>query len=381
MAARLAAVVRELPGVEITRPVQANAVFARATRGGHRGAAAAVRLLHLGRGHRRGALDVRLGHHSRPMSMRSSPQSATRLGRSRRIRGVAKRTDVDLSLSLSKAQEAERLGIAQRRLLALRPSAGGLIGDGTLGPPVCLVFEGWDAAGKGGAIRRLTGPLDPRHVSRPVRRARPREEKRHHFLWRFWPPLPGLGRDDGVRPLLVRPRAGRAGRGIRHATASGGAPTTRSTSSSARWPTRGWCVVKFWLHISDEEQLRRFEAAEDDPLKAWKLTDEDWRNREKRPAYEQAVPTMLQRTEHVPAPWGLISAEDKRHARVAVLEATVAAIEQGMRDRGAVRSRSTARSRSDRGAHRVRPRAGQPDRRAHRLQRRPRASVRRSTPA
>jgi polyphosphate kinase 2 (PPK2 family) len=96
----------------------------------------------------------------------------------------------------------------------------------------------------------------------------------------------------------------------------------------------GMILVKFWLHISEEEQLKRFERRAKDPLKAWKLTDEDWRNREKRGAYTQAVEDMVARTDHELGHWQLIEADSKRHARVRVLETTIAEIEDGMRQRG-----------------------------------------------
>jgi polyphosphate kinase 2 (PPK2 family) len=93
-------------------------------------------------------------------------------------------------------------------------------------------------------------------------------------------------------------------------------------------------LVKLWLHISDAEQLGRFKRREADPLKSWKLTAEDWRNREKRPDYERAVEDMLDRTDHSLARWQLVEAESKRYARVKVIETVVAEIEQGMRTRG-----------------------------------------------
>jgi AMP-polyphosphate phosphotransferase len=96
----------------------------------------------------------------------------------------------------------------------------------------------------------------------------------------------------------------------------------------------GMIIVKFWLHISDEEQLKRFEGRQKDPLKAWKLTEEDWRNREKRDAYAQAVEDMVARTEHELGHWHLIEADSKRYARVRILEAVIADIESGMRERG-----------------------------------------------
>ena len=96
----------------------------------------------------------------------------------------------------------------------------------------------------------------------------------------------------------------------------------------------GMILVKFFLHISDEEQLRRFKRRERLPLKRWKLTDEDWRNREKRPEYVQAIEDMLERTDHVHARWQLVEADSKRYARVKVVETTVSEIEAGMRERG-----------------------------------------------
>ena len=93
-------------------------------------------------------------------------------------------------------------------------------------------------------------------------------------------------------------------------------------------------LVKFWMHISDAEQLRRFERRRDDPLRVWKLTDEDWRNRKKRKQYERAVEDMLARTSHDAAPWHLVEADDKRYARVKVIETVCRSIEDGMAARG-----------------------------------------------
>ena len=96
----------------------------------------------------------------------------------------------------------------------------------------------------------------------------------------------------------------------------------------------GMILVKFWMHISPEEQLHRFEKRQDDPLKSWKITDDDWRNREKRPLYEEAVEDMLERTEHEQAPWHLVEGDDKRFARVKVIETVNAEVERGMRECG-----------------------------------------------
>jgi AMP-polyphosphate phosphotransferase len=241
--------------------------------------------------------------------------------------------DVDLTKKLSKSEGLKRLQTKQRRLLALRLQAGGLIGDGSLGPPVAVVFEGWDASGKGGAIRRLTGPLDPRHVHVAQFAAPSEREKRHHFLWRFWPALPGWGgmtvfdRSWYGRVLVERVEGFATEREWRRAY-------DEIVAFERMLTDEGVVLIKFWLHLTEAEQLQRFRSRENDPLKRWKLTDEDWRNLAKRPAYEQAVSEMLGNTDHKPAPWRLIAAENKPYARVAVLNAVVEAVEQGLRDSG-----------------------------------------------
>ena len=237
--------------------------------------------------------------------------------------------DADLSRRLSKDEEAKRLGKAQRRLLHLRLINGGQLNEGRLGPPVCIVFEGWDAAGKGGAIKRLVEPLDPRHVHVAPFAAPTPDELRHHFLWRFWPPLPGWGgmtifdRSWYGRVLVER---------------------VENLATEVQWrrayeeindfehtlAEEGMIVIKLWMHMSHEEQLRRFERRRDDPLKSWKLTDEDWRNREKRAEYDEAVSDMLRLTSGPLAPWDVISSENKRNGRVEVIETVIRRMEEGM---------------------------------------------------
>jgi polyphosphate kinase 2 (PPK2 family) len=246
---------------------------------------------------------------------------------------MASLNDVDLSLKLSSHEASERLERAQKRLLALRLQCGGLIGDGTIGPPLLVLFEGWDASGKGGAIRRLTAPLDPRHFKVSEFAAPSEREQRHHFLWRFWPGVPGRGGMcifdrtyygrvlvERVEGFATKPEWKRAYREI--------VEFERSLCAE------GVVIVKFWMHISAEEQLARFNARAEDPLKAWKLTDDDWRNRKRRDKYEKAVEAMLRRTDHEPAPWTLIAGESKGYARVAVIETVIAALEHGMRAAG-----------------------------------------------
>jgi AMP-polyphosphate phosphotransferase len=237
--------------------------------------------------------------------------------------------EVDLSLRLSRKEQNRRLEEGGRRLLQLRLTCGGLIGDGTLGPPVCAVFEGWDASGKGGAIKRLVSDLDPRHVRVRSFSAPTYDEKRHHFLWRFWPSLPGWGgmavldRSWYGRVLVERVEGFATEEEWRRAYAE-------IVDFERSLVLEGTVLVKFWLHVSEEEQLERFDARRDEPLKSWKLTDEDWRNRGKREAYEEAVEEMLARTDMPEAPWVLVEGDSKRWARVRVMEETIAAIEAGM---------------------------------------------------
>jgi polyphosphate kinase 2 (PPK2 family) len=246
---------------------------------------------------------------------------------------VSRLADADLSLKLSKKEEAERLEAAQTRLQALRLTLGGLIGGGGIGPPVCVVFEGWDASGKGGAIKRLVAQMDPRHV-RVVQYAAPTpDEKRHHWLWRFWPALPGWG---GMA-VLDRSWYGRVlvERVEGFATDEQWGRAYEEINAFERMLTaEGMILVKFFMHISDEEQLHRFERREKDPLKSWKLTDEDWRNRKRRKQYEAAVDDMLDRTGTDWAPWHVVPGDSKRYARVAVVETVNAEIETAMRRQG-----------------------------------------------
>lgn len=238
--------------------------------------------------------------------------------------------EVDLSLKYSKTEGEKKLAVAQERLAALRLTLGGQIGTGQLGPPTCVIFEGWDASGKGGAIKRLVFPLDPRHVRVSQFAAPTEDEKRHHFLGRFWPSLPGWGgmsvfdrswygrvlveRIEGFASKKEWKRSYREIRNFEQALTD-----------------EGTILVKFWLHLSDEEQLKRFEARAKEPLKQWKLTEEDWRNREKRDVYEEAVEDMFEKTSTENAPWTIVAAENKRYARVAVIEAVIEAMEAGMK--------------------------------------------------
>jgi polyphosphate kinase 2 (PPK2 family) len=247
-------------------------------------------------------------------------------------RKASRLAQLDLGLKLSRQEELERLSAAQRRLLGLRLQLGGKLGDGRLGPPVCVLFEGWDASGKGGAIKRLVAPLDPRHVRVATFGAPTADEIRHHFLWRFAPALPGWG---GMA-VLDRSWYGRVmvERVEGLASVDQWSRAYEEIVEFERMLAReGMIIVKFWLHISSEEQLKRFRRREGDPLKRWKLTDDDWRNRGRREEYEAAAEDMFDRTDHDLGRWHLIEAESKRYGRVKVLETTIAEIESGMRAR------------------------------------------------
>ncbi len=242
---------------------------------------------------------------------------------------MSRLTEVDLTQSLTKKEQNKALEKAWRRLSQLRLTLGGQIGEREIGPPVCVIFEGWDAAGKGGAIKRLVAELDSRHV-RVVQFAAPSsDEKRHQYLWRFWPVLPGRG---GMA-ILDRSWYGRVlvERVEGYATREQWMRAYDEINGFEKsLVDDGMILIKFWLHISDEEQLRRFERRERKPLKAWKLTEEDWRNREKRAQYEEAVEDMLARTDQAHAEWDVIAADSKQFARVSVVETVIHRIEEGM---------------------------------------------------
>jgi AMP-polyphosphate phosphotransferase len=239
---------------------------------------------------------------------------------------VGRLDDVDLTLSLSKAESEKRLAELQQRLLELRLVLAGLQGDGRLGPPVCVLFEGFDASGKGGAIKRLVAPLDPRHVRVAEFAAPSPREKRHHFLWRFWPALPGWGgftvldRSWYGRVLVERVEGLASDDECERAYGE-------IVEFEQMLAAEGMVLIKLWLHISGKEQLRRFEQRQSDPLKSWKLTDDDWRNRGRRKAYKSAAEIMFERTDSERARWEIVPADSKHYARVHVIETVIERIE------------------------------------------------------
>lgn len=219
---------------------------------------------------------------------------------------------VDLSASLTQEEYTALRDKYRRRLLKqawrlLRRRRSCLI-----------VFEGWDAAGKGGAIRRLTQALDPRLYQVYGFSAPTAEELAHHYLWRFWKVLPGHGtltifdRSHYGRVLVERVEGFAQPEEWRRAYAE-------INAFEAQLDREGVIIVKFWLQISPEEQLRRFRERERVAWKNYKITADDWRNRKKRAPYEAAVEEMLERTDTSWAPWTVVPANDKHYARVEIL--------------------------------------------------------------
>jgi polyphosphate kinase 2 (PPK2 family) len=231
---------------------------------------------------------------------------------------------VDLSLDLPRPEYRARIRAGQVRLRELEFRAF------ELRVPVGVVFEGWDAAGKGGAIRRLTQALDPRGFTVTSIGVPTAEEKAHHYLWRFWQVLPKHGHlaifdRSWYGRVMVERVEGFAGE------AEWRRAYREINELEAQLADAGTVIAKFWMHISAEEQLRRFEARKEDQYKRYKLTDEDWRNRDKRPLYHEAVDEMLLRTSTTYAPWTVVPANSKRYARVMVIETLTAAMADGFK--------------------------------------------------
>ena len=227
---------------------------------------------------------------------------------------------IDLSLSLDRQTYRQKRRVLQKRLHELEHEIY------LRRIPVVLTFEGWDAAGKGGAIRRLAKGLDPRGYDVIPVAAPSRVELKHHYLWRFWKVFPKGGHIaifdrswygrvtvERLEGFCSEEEWKRAYREI--------------NETEEQWANFGSVVVKFWLHIDRNEQLRRFQAREINLYKNWKITTEDWRNREKWEEYKVAVEDMIQLTDTPCAPWILVEANDKRYARIKVMESVAEALE------------------------------------------------------
>ena len=220
---------------------------------------------------------------------------------------------VDLSLKLTKSEYQAQLAEQQSRLHRLSWEMYHQKRN------ALLLFEGWDAAGKGSAIRRVTSAMDAR-LYRVIPIAAPTdEEKGHHYLWRFWRHIPRAGyttiydRSWYGRVLVERVEG--------FANADEWLRSYQEINEFEEHLTdHGMTLFKFWIHISQEEQLRRFKEREEDPRKQHKITTEDWRNREKWDDYKTAVNEMVAHTSTGRTPWTLVSGNDKLHARIQILK-------------------------------------------------------------
>ena len=227
----------------------------------------------------------------------------------------------DVSLTLSKGEYLKKLESNQARMQELHNELY------RLRIPVVIVYEGWDASGKGGNIRRLTEKMDPRGYEVIPVSAPNDVEKAHHYLWRFWNEFPKAGhvtifdRSWYGRVLVERVEGFCTETDWKQAY-------NEINEMEDNFRHFGSIVLKFWVHIDKDEQLKRFKAREENPHKRWKLHEEDWRNREKWDLYEEAAEEMFLRTHAPKSPWTIIEGNCKRYARIKALEVVIEAIEK-----------------------------------------------------
>jgi len=231
---------------------------------------------------------------------------------------------VNMAAKLERRQYDKLLDEKQARLHELHQELR------SKGPGVAIVFEGWDAAGKGGAIRRLARAMDPRGYEVIPISAPSETEKAHHYLWRFWRTLP----PTGFVKIFDRSWYGRVL--VERIEGFCDEPAWRRAYSEINEMERhitdeGMELIKFWLNISDAEQLARFKARQANSLKAWKITDEDWRNRKQWKNYERAINEMLFRTSTPAAPWTIVPANCKLYSRIMVLDTVIKALERRLK--------------------------------------------------
>ncbi len=197
--------------------------------------------------------------------------------------------------------------------------------------PVIIAYEGWDAAGKGGNIKRITGALDPRgYTVHPIASPEPHEKARH-YLWRFWNRLPKTGhiaifdRTWYGRVMVERLEGFCSENDWQRAYNE----INEFEKELAEW---GAVIIKFWVQIDSETQLARFTDRQNTPEKQWKITDEDWRNREKWDQYETAIDEMIQKTSTTYAPWHVLESNDKKYARIKALKIVIAAMKKACKE-------------------------------------------------
>ncbi|MDI1334697.1 MAG: polyphosphate:AMP phosphotransferase [Lacunisphaera sp.] len=267
------------------------------------------------------ALEARLKEPLAPKAAEGGAPAKQGKGKFGRANSIL--SHLDMSGRLRPAVYARQLAELQGRLARLAWAAR------RKGVSMVLMFEGWDAAGKGSAIRRVTQAMDPR-LYRVVGVAAPTDEERaQHYLWRFWRHLPRAGyttifdRSWYGRVLVERvegfAKPGEWGRAFGEINAF-----------EEQLTAHGIVLGKFWVHISPAEQLRRFKERQTIAYKQYKITEEDWRNREKWPAYQQAVDDMVRQCSTEYAPWTLVAGDDKRFARIQILQTIVTRLEAAL---------------------------------------------------
>jgi polyphosphate kinase 2 (PPK2 family) len=233
---------------------------------------------------------------------------------------------LDLSLSLGKKEYRKELAVCQARLAGLNQQAM------QKKLTTILVFEGPDAGGKGGAIRHITQALDARNYKVYPFAAPTDVENSYHYLWRFWNCIPRAGR----MTIFDRSWYGRV-LVERIEQFAGDDEWRRAFAEINDFEDQlighGTVLLKFWMHISKDEQLRRFKSREETPYKRWKLCDEDWRNRERWDEYAFAVHKMIQQTSVQKSPWVLVENENKRYGRIKVLKTVCDALEKALEDK------------------------------------------------
>ena len=193
--------------------------------------------------------------------------------------------------------------------------------------PVIITYEGWDAAGKGGNIKRVTGALDPRgYEVHPIASPEPHEKARH-YLWRFWTRLP----KDGHIAVFDRTWYGRVMvERLEGFCSENDWKRAYNEINEFEKELHDWgaVIIKFWVQIDKDTQLERFTERQNNPEKQWKITDEDWRNREKWDQYEMAVDEMLKKTSTTYAPWHILESVDKKYARIKALKIIIKELEK-----------------------------------------------------
>ena len=235
--------------------------------------------------------------------------------------------NLDLSIELDKKLYKKKLKVLQYEML----NAQQFLFKEKIG--LILAFEGMDAAGKGGAIKRLTEHIDPRgYVVHPISAPQP-HELRYNYMHRFWRKLP----QHGQMAIFDRSWYGRVlvERIEGFATEDEWKRAYAEIKNFEKLLTdEDYIILKFWIHVDKDEQLKRFEERAADPYKSWKLTEEDWRNRDKFDLYEEAANEMFAKTDSEQAPWVLVPGNDKLFARVHILEQTIAHIKKEVERRG-----------------------------------------------